>query len=445
MPLISRLPSGGGGKKSLILPDNTPVDLYSYDGKIVVKWQKPTASEVPIASYNLYWVQSNTKPTSLKGFTNKVSVSSTATEKEITGLTDGKMYWFVLESVSGEGYENASLRATNNMNAGIPYFVAEDSSSIFTNIWTSSDGKTWSTKTMNQYGSYVILFPFVFTSNLKFRFIRRYNDDGAKVLSTVSDYDFSNQSSFGIGWSDGSAQTNYPAFFYNAKGLTVISSSYGMYYVLDTANNMIAARLPDINGSVHYFLKDDSYLYTNGKFFARAEAGAGRYIYSEDGKTWNELDSVTIIGNNRYLLGYVNGYYIIAGFADGVFYTKDLSTFVKIADASVINNEVITLRNVFYANGYLIFFVKGYRLFCFKSPSDFFTIELQTSKDYSHFVLACKNGVVAFVAAGINCIEYIVTSSIRKGGTVSVIRTDYVTRGEGQAFCPNVNVNTINV
>lgn len=448
--IISRLPSGGGGKKSLILPDNTPVDLYSYDGKIVVKWQKPTTSEVPIASYNLYWVQSSTKPTSLKGFTNKVSVSSNATEKEITGLIDGKMYWFVLESVSSEGYENASLRATNNMNAGVPYFVAPDFSSKLTNILTSSDGKTWTTKSIPQYRSYLIMFPFVFTANLKFRFFRRDSDDGSKILSTVSNYDFSKPTDVGFNYTGGDSQTNRPSNFYNAKGVSIVSSGTTFYYLLDTTNNIVATSVPQIGGESNYFFVTDASSYCNGKFFVKPNVSNAGYIYSEDGKTWKELGG-NVKGDFR-LMGYINGYYIITNYQKGIYYTKDFSTLVKIADNSTIKNHTMYKGCVFYTNGYLMFFIKGYSIFCFKDPSDFFVINITGSyyqSDEIRYVLACKNGVVAFFTSTSDdygvYLEYIIASNIKKGSSVPVVRTSFLTNKSFDDFCPNVNVNTINV
>lgn len=448
MSVICRLPSGGGGKKSLILPDNASVDIYSYDNKLVVKWTKPSNSEVGIAKYNLYWVQSNTKPTSLKQFTNKVEVSASATEQTITNLTNGKTYWVALESVSTEGYENASLRKANSMNAGVPYFVAPDKSSGLTNIWISSDGKTWTTKSIPQYGSYLILFPFVFTANLKFRFFRRYSDDGSKILSTVSNYDFSKPTNVGFNYTGGDSPTNWPSNFYNAKGVSIVSSGTNFYYLLDTTNNIVATSVPQIGGNSSYFFITDASSYCNGKFFVKANVSGAGYIYSEDGKTWKELGG-NVKGDFR-LMGYINGYYIITNYQKGIYYTKDFSTLVKIADNSTIKNNTVDKSCVFYTNGYLMFFIRGYSIFCFKDPSDFFVINNITgsyiSSDEIRHVLACKNGVVAFFTSVSDAhLEYIITSNIKKGSSVPVVRTSFLIGNNFDGFCPNVNVNTINV
>lgn len=446
--IISRLPSGGGGKKSLILPDNAPIDLYSYDGKIVVKWQKPTASEVQIASYNLYWVQSSTKPTSLKGFTNKVSVASTVTEKEVTGLIDGKTYWFALESVSSEGYENASMRTANNMNAGVPYFVAPYEANTTYSFLYSNDGKEWSRKEMLGYSDCYITHPFVFTQDLKFRFIRKM--DSTNVLTTVTNYDFSNPTDSIFNWS-GEGNTNWANGFYNAKGLTIIISQ-NPYYVVDNSNSLVLSSFQKVAGK-NKNVSDFHIVYCNGKFFGRVRYYVGSSSYpdddiyetSADGKSWSIVQGN--VKGNYYLLGWINGYYIVVNRSKGIFYTTD---FINLVEIDTAGGESIFPKAVFYANGYLMFFISSTIIFCFRNPSDFFKVGV-TSDAYpsgsQKIVVACKNGIVAYITASGTAtkIQYIVVSNIKKGGTVKAVDTGRESITAYNKFYPNVNINTINL
>lgn len=109
---------GGTGEKSLVLPDNiSSFTIYSGDGELRLTWALPENSEVEIDKFNIYTCKTDVAPTSLSDFTLHGSVSSTATNYTINGLDNDSNYYVVIESVTSEEYENASLR---NMNNGIP-------------------------------------------------------------------------------------------------------------------------------------------------------------------------------------------------------------------------------------------------------------------------------------------------------------------------------------
>ena len=354
--IISRLPSGGGGKKSLILPDNAPIDLHSYDGKIVVKWSAPTNSEVPIASYNLYWIQSDTKPTSLKGFTNKASVASNVTEKEITGLTDGKTYWFVLESVSGEGYENASLRTANNMNAGsVKFLVLKGSTS---NNTSYSDVNSFGIVDENmkllysaKYGNGNVAIGACFYENAFFFVtLRGYS---ANVLNVYKITDYKTCSLVATKNRSNLYTYNDVAFNKNTGELLIVSGTSDIAvgttakqdkYIFNCKTNALTVLLSSnitVNGEVPRYTGDSNYYesivlqgirYVNDHFFSIAKYWVGtmlkmNFCYSEDGQNWSSF-SVSNATNNHYTgflpsVHYNSIYYNCKG------YSYDFKTYVN--------------------------------------------------------------------------------------------------------------------
>ena len=354
--IISRLPSGGGGKKSLILPDNAPIDLYSYDGKIVVKWQKPTNSEVSIASYNLYWIQSDDKPTSLKGFTNKVSVASTATEKEVTGLTDGKMYWFALESVSSEGYENASMKKISSMNAGSTRFLVlkgaptNNSSFSTTNSFGIVD-ENMKLLYSSVYGDSNVAFGACFYGGAFFfvtlkgssgQTLNVYKITDYKTCTLVATTNRSNQHTYNdvafnkntgellivSGISDIAAGTTakQDKYKFNCKtnALTVLLSS----------NITVDGEIPKYTGSDNYYesviLKGIRYV--NDRFFSLVRYWNGasttsKFCYSGDGMNWSSF-SISNATNFNYT-GFLPSVYYDSIYYNSKGYSYDFKTYVN--------------------------------------------------------------------------------------------------------------------
>lgn len=104
--------SGSGtGKTSLILPVNvTTLTISTTTSNIILSWEMPDQSEMQIDKFNIYYADASTNPTTLSDFTFYTSVNNTTTSYTITGLNSSKTYKIVVESVSVEGYENASLK-----------------------------------------------------------------------------------------------------------------------------------------------------------------------------------------------------------------------------------------------------------------------------------------------------------------------------------------------
>lgn len=354
--IISRLPSGGGGKKSLILPDNAPIDLYSYDGKIVVKWQKPTTSEVSIASYNLYWIQSDDKPTSLKGFTNKVSVVSTATEKEVTGLTDGKTYWFALESVSSEGYENASMKKISSMNAGSTRFLVLKGAQTNNSYYSSTNSFGIVDENMkllysSVYGDgnvafgacfYGGAFFFVTLKGYNAQTLNVYKITDYKTCTLVAATSRSNQYTYndvafnkntgellivsGINNIADSSTSKQDKYKFNCKtnALTVLLSS----------NITVDGKIPKYTGGGNYY---ESVIlrgirYVNDRFFSlviywNGASADSKFCYSEDGTNWTSF-SISNATNFTYT-GFLPSVYYDSIYYNSKGYSYDFKTYVN--------------------------------------------------------------------------------------------------------------------
>lgn len=121
--------SGGGSgniKKSLVLPVNvSTLTVNSTTTDLILTWEIPDQSEMQIEKFNIYYADASTNPTLLSDFTFFTSVNNTATAYTITGLDSSKTYKVVVESVSVEGYENASLKgvATTVLIGDSGYFL----------------------------------------------------------------------------------------------------------------------------------------------------------------------------------------------------------------------------------------------------------------------------------------------------------------------------------
>lgn len=440
MSIICRLPYGSGGKKSLILPDNASVDIYSYDNKLVVKWTKPSNSEVGIAKYNLYWVQSNTKPTSLKQFTNKVEVSVSATEQTITNLTNGKIYWVALESVSTEGYENASLRNANSMNVGTPYFLAiivfNSPSGGATPLY-SNDGKAW--KEAN-YAVTNVNNPVRISNDCNTRnACCDFANDGTFVIGSVqgsgstyytikriSDY---KTSTFVINYQSGS-----PSCMLNASGKTIISDKNNapkMRYILDGKTNVVSYTLPDGEGAKKMF-------YANGKFLFAVEVSTGSIIYyklysSDDGISNFEFLCGTKSGISYFynIIVYWNGFYV----SDTGYYSMDLKTWVRFSEMPSADrfSTIFTFNGKLYASSLLT----GSRMYVISADKK---ITYLSNNSIASVIASNpsitpveKNGVLVFM--GNSVISY--TTSIEGSSYVN----GYVKEGYNYRW---LSVNTIN-
>lgn len=114
--------SGGGSggnsgniKKSFVLPVNvSTLTVNSTTTDLILTWEIPDQSEMQIEKFNIYYTDASTNPILLSDFTFCASVGSTTTAYTITGLDSSKTYKIVVESVSVEGYENASLKGVAN-------------------------------------------------------------------------------------------------------------------------------------------------------------------------------------------------------------------------------------------------------------------------------------------------------------------------------------------
>lgn len=277
MSIICRLPYGSGGKKSLILPDNAISAIDSYDNKLIVRWNKPAASEIAIDKYNIYW--STKRPSSLKDFSNSASVNSNTFEYTITGLTNGTVVYVVVESVSSEGYENASMRNLNSNNVGKPYFLSTRRNFNGSDSWSciySNDGKAWERATFsgdNPVWSHSTCDNIVFGGD-EFYLLGHYTDDMTAYVYRVTNYNTSVKIN--------SSATYAYDIAYGNNNLVLGLSDSRMYYLLKSSRTFVAGEL--LTGS---FCKLS---FVNGKFWLETYSDGGNYT-SKDGKTWTQYST----------------------------------------------------------------------------------------------------------------------------------------------------------
>lgn len=132
---------GGDGKKSLILPDNVSnTFIKAFDSKLLLLWDLPTNSEVPIEYFNIYYCKTDVQPTSLEQFTLHGTALPTDTSYEITGLDNNENYYVVVESVTTDDYENASMRGVTS---GLPSDVEFVCIGISGESYSSTNGYEW--------------------------------------------------------------------------------------------------------------------------------------------------------------------------------------------------------------------------------------------------------------------------------------------------------------
>ena len=385
MPLISRLPSGGGGKKSLILPDNVIVGIYSYDNKLVVKWTKPTNSEIGIAKYNLYWVQSDKKPTSLKQFTNKVEINAGATEQTIANLTNGKIYWVALESVSTEGYENASLRKASSMNVGKPYFLStrRNSSSSRSCIY-SNDGKTWAW--VNFSGNNPVWYnsgcQMIVFGGDEFYLLGQDEANQTAYVYRVTNYNTSVKINSLAKYAHNIA--------YGNNNLVLGLSDSKMYYLPKSSKTFVAGEL--LTGS---FCEIS---FVNEKFWLRTYSDGGNYT-SKDGKTWTQYSTNYSSAIPKL---YVGGKYM-----SEYGYSYDGKTWVRwsISQLGMDTEKIMLMGNTLFRlarneNSYTIFIKST------DAGGTWSTVHTTQAAAYNNDYLY-KNGVLIFMSGSYNVARYI--------------------------------------
>ena len=379
--------NGGGnntGVTSLILPVNvTDVQSTPSDSQLLVYWETPTNSEVEIDHFNIYYFQSDVDnpPTSLKEFTKHGEALATDTQYLITGLTNGLNYYILIESVSVEGYENASM-------IGIFNKIVTPAKRIMVvgvggTSCTSLDGDNWTTvgglSTNSSYNNYYcmgygdnrFLLAGYYSSPVSYS-INGEDWIGSSTLKLKPAnkiiYHNNRWIAIGINYSDklgafysldngktwtGMTGLSSDSTSYNIRGLTygndrfVCVGNYNLsYYSLDGETWVAMTG----SGSCDY----NSVAYGNEKFVCISSNGSNSYAYcSTDGETWNS--PITIRGV-RYLydVTYGDGRFVAVGY-DGTYgsayYSLDGTIWVAMTG---IKESRAIFRSVTYANGKFI-------------------------------------------------------------------------------------------
>lgn len=131
---------GNVGKNSLILPDNIEaLNIFKDDKRVIIFWDVPESSEIEIEKFNIYYCKAESLPGTLEDFTYYTSVGKDIRTCEITPLENDVNYYFVVESVSVEDYENASLRGSNKACTKDTEIVLSNSSKYY----YSKNGIEW--------------------------------------------------------------------------------------------------------------------------------------------------------------------------------------------------------------------------------------------------------------------------------------------------------------
>lgn len=418
MPLISRLPSGGGGKKSLILPDNAISAIASYDNKLIVRWNKPAASEIAIDKYNIYW--STKRPSSLKDFSNSASVNSNTFEYTITGLTNGTVVYVVVESVSSEGYENASMRNLNSGNVGKPYFLSIRKNSGSKFCIYSNDGKAWERATFSgndPVWSNSACDKIVFGGD-EFYLLGHNVDDMIAYVYRVTNYNTSVKI-------NSSAKYAYDIAYGN-NNLVLGLSERRMYYLLKSSKAFVAGEL--LTGS---FCEIS---FVNGKFWLRTYANGGNYT-SKDGKTWTKYSTNY---DSTIPKLYVGGKYM-----SEYGYSYDGKTWVKwsISQLGMDTERIMLMGNTLFRlarneNSYTIFIKST------DAGATWSSVHTTTARPpYNDYLY--KNGVLIFMDGSYNVARYIVNPETSEWNKVSANFQSIGSGDEGfNLVADNMAVNT---
>ena len=138
MAVISRLSSGG--KKSIVLPDNiSAVLVIADDTALNIEWDTPN-SEVEIECFNIYYARVDSNPIDLSDFIFHGTATPDATTYRVDGLENNVAYYIVVESMSIDGYENASMK---NRKIGTPSDLFFVTVGLKGNSAYSENGDDW--------------------------------------------------------------------------------------------------------------------------------------------------------------------------------------------------------------------------------------------------------------------------------------------------------------
>lgn len=413
--------------KSLILPDNAISAIASYDNKLIVSWNKPATSEIAIDKYNIYW--STNRPSSLKDFSNSASVNANTFEYTITGLTNGTVVYVVVESVSSEGYENASMRNLNSSNVGKPYFLSTRNNNPNSTFGTNScvysnDGKTWAWVTFSgtnpiwyNSDSWDSCHMIVFGDD-KFYMLGQDKETGIAYVYRVTNYNTSVKI-------NSSAKYAYNIAYGNNNLVLGLSNSK-MYYLLKDSQTFVAGEL--LTGAFC------NISFVNGKFWLETYSNGGNYT-SEDGKIWTQYS--TNYSSTIPKL-YVGGKYM-----SEYGYSYDGKTWVhwSISQLGRESERIMLMGNTLFrlaqdANEYTIFIKST------DAGATWSSVHTTTIKAYNTDYLY-KNGILIFMSGSYNVPRYIVNPETSEWNQVSASFQSIGSGSEGFSLVVNnMAVNT---
>lgn len=413
--------------KSLILPDNAISAIASYDNKLIVSWNKPATSEIAIDKYNIYW--STNRPSSLKDFSNSASVNANTFEYTITGLTNGTVVYVVVESVSSEGYENASMRNLNSSNVGKPYFLSTRNNNPNSTLGTngcvySNDGKTWAWVTFSGTnpiwynsdswdGCRMIVF-----GDDKFYMLGQDKETGIAYVYRVTNYNTSVKI-------NSSAKGAYKIAYGNNNLVLGLSESK-MYYLLKDSQTFVAGEL--LTGTFC------NISFVNGKFWLETYSDGGNYT-SKDGKIWTQYS--TNYSSTIPKL-YVGGKYM-----SEYGYSYDGKTWVQWSINQLGKNteKIMLMGNTLFRlarneSEYTIFIKST------DAGATWSSVHTTTAAAYNNDYLY-KNGILIFMSGSYNVPRYIVNPETSEWNEVSASFQSIGSGNEGFGLVVNnMAVNT---
>lgn len=256
------------GKKSLILPSNPEITkIKSLNRALAIQW-KDQITEIGIAHYNIYILDE--KPETLR---DMILVGNTSKlEFVVEGLDNNKTYFVAVESVSVQGFENASMQ---QIKSGTPFdtrFLAIGE----TNSYYTTDAENW----INMNG--------IITGNAITHGDGRYVVVGnnGKAFYSLNCFDWIEMS--GIDINDNIVAVTY------GNGKFVCISQNGSSYCSDGETWVKASGTKATSEYYHYNYYE--IVYVGGEFFAQywyygplGDISTSYYFgtkKSADGKTW---------------------------------------------------------------------------------------------------------------------------------------------------------------
>ena len=319
------------GDVSVLLPPNPVVNVGVDNFKITLTWTRPE-SEIEIKEYKIY--TSTTKPTFLSDMTFRES--TTELTYVIEGLSNHQTYYFAVQSVGVNEYENASILKVKTGEVNVPpnnpvVTVDVAPNKIILN-WTKPNGNV----NANKYKVYISTTQPTSLSDMTYKGATANLTYSLTGLSNGQTYYVSVQSVDASGCENmdiSNINNCTPNFRFVCVGWGDNPSGYST----DGVTWKTMKGLPNGRNDRYH-----SVAYGNGRFVCVGRSGS---YYSTDGLTWTAMSGFNNEYGLRGAVSYGNGKFVMI--VNGSAYYSTGSNWIKAADGI----DILNIENMIYANG----------------------------------------------------------------------------------------------